>query len=74
MKNGLSDRHPYPRKTAALGVLKVMDYAPTAVEEAQLLPVLRILLMEDPSPEARIFQPSCCSLALCGPLSASPTP
>ena len=52
VKNGLSDRHPYPRKTAALGVLKIMDYAPAAIERAELLPVLRILLMEDPSPEA----------------------
>ena len=54
VKDGLSDRNQYPRKTAALGVLKVMDYAPAAVESAQLLPVLRILLMEDPSPEARL--------------------
>ena len=53
VKNGLSDRHPYPRKTAALGVLKVLDYAPSAVERNHLLPVLRILLMEDPAPEAR---------------------
>lgn len=53
VKAGLSDKHPYPRKAAAMGVLKIMDYAPEAVERAQLLHIVRILLMDDPSPEAR---------------------
>lgn len=53
VKAGLSDKHPYPRKAAAMGVLKIMDYAPEHVERAQLLHIVRILLMDDPAPEAR---------------------
>jgi len=44
---GLADPHPYPRKTAALGVLKLHDLAPSVVAAAGLLDALARGLVED---------------------------
>jgi vesicle coat complex subunit len=48
---GLRDPHPAPRKTAALGVLKLHDLAPTAVAGTELIDTLRVMLTEDRSPD-----------------------
>jgi vesicle coat complex subunit len=44
---GLRDAAPGPRKTAALGVLKLHDLAPAAVAGARLPEALRAMLLED---------------------------
>ena len=46
---GLSDAHPYPRKTAALGILKLNDLAPATVAAAGLLDALKRGLTLDSS-------------------------
>ena len=51
LRRGLRDAHPYARKTAVMGVLKLHDCAPTAVAQAGLVEQLRVMLTEDPSPE-----------------------
>jgi vesicle coat complex subunit/outer membrane biosynthesis protein TonB len=48
---GLRDPHPAPRKTAALGVLKLHDLAPAAVAATELVATLRVMLTEDRSPD-----------------------
>jgi vesicle coat complex subunit len=47
VQQGLQDAHPYPRKTAAMGVLKIYDLHPEAVRETELLQTLRRMLLED---------------------------
>ena len=47
MQQGLQDTHPYPRKTAAMGVLKIYDLHPEAVRETELLQTLRRMLLSD---------------------------
>lgn len=47
MQQGLRDAHPYPRKTAAMGVLKIYDLHPEAVRETELLQTLREMLLTD---------------------------
>ena len=47
MQQGLQDAHPYPRKTAAMGVLKIYDLHPEAVRETELLQTLRRMLLSD---------------------------
>ena len=44
---GLKDADPYPRKTAALGVLKVHDLAPEALAETEILEEVRRMLISD---------------------------
>ena len=51
LRRGLQDAHPYARKTAVMGVLKLHDVAPSAVGQAQLVEHLRVMLTDDPSPE-----------------------
>ena len=34
IQRGLQDRHPYVRRTAVMGVLKVYNFDPTAVHNA----------------------------------------
>jgi hypothetical protein len=47
VQQGLRDAHPYPRKTAAMGVLKIYDLHPEAVRETELLQTLRSMLLTD---------------------------
>ena len=47
MQLGLKDQHPYPRKTAALGALKIHDFAPDALAETEILSDLRAMLVSD---------------------------
>ena len=47
VQQGLQDAHPYPRKTAAMGVLKIYDLHPEAVRETELLQTLRRMLLSD---------------------------
>ena len=47
VQQGLRDAHPYPRKTAAMGVLKIYDLHPEAVRETELLQTLREMLLTD---------------------------
>jgi len=44
---GLKDADPYPRKTAAMGVLKVHDLAPEALAETEILEEVRRMLISD---------------------------
>jgi len=47
IEQGLKDSHAYPRKSAAMGVLKVHDLDPSALAETELLPLVRTLLTAD---------------------------
>ena len=47
VQNGLVDKHPYPRRVAAMGVLKIYDLSPTAVRETALLDDLRTMLITE---------------------------
>jgi len=44
---GLTDAHPYPRRVAAMGVLKIYDLNAEAVRETELLDALRKMLVSD---------------------------
>ena len=45
--NGLNDPHPYPRKTAALGVLKIYDLDKESLFETEILPTIRKMVLTD---------------------------
>jgi len=47
VQRGLKDKHPYPRRVAAMGVLKIYDLNPTAVRETSLLDDLRRMLISE---------------------------
>jgi len=47
VQKGLVDKHPYPRRVAAMGVLKIYDLNPTAVRETSLLDDLRKMLIAE---------------------------
>ena len=47
LKNALTDKDPYVRKTAALAVAKLYEILPESVENAQIFPVLLKLLNDE---------------------------
>jgi hypothetical protein len=44
---GLQDKHPYPRKTAAMGVLKIHDLDREALLETEILQTVRAMVLTD---------------------------
>ena len=51
LRAGLRDPHPAPRRAASLGVLKLHDVAPAAVDGSGLVDDLRVMLTEDRAPD-----------------------
>ncbi|KIY91802.1 AP-4 complex subunit beta [Monoraphidium neglectum] len=48
---GLGDRHPYVRRTAVMGVLKIWHMSPDTVTNSGIVDQVRSLLYQDPDPQ-----------------------
>lgn len=54
VQKGLTDQHPYVRRTAVMGVLKMYHMEKHVVEENKLPEILRKMLLEDPDAQVGI--------------------
>lgn len=50
IRRGLEDRHPYVRRTAVMGVLKVWTFDPAAVQNSGMLETVFVMLTRDTDP------------------------
>ncbi|GBF87867.1 beta-adaptin A [Raphidocelis subcapitata] len=48
---GLSDKHPYVRRTAVMGVLKIWHMSPDTVSHTGMVEQVRSMLYQDPDPQ-----------------------
>jgi hypothetical protein len=53
LRTALDDAHPYVRRTAVMGVLKVHYVDAEMVERLSLLESLRVSALHDPDPQVR---------------------
>jgi vesicle coat complex subunit len=54
LRTGLEDAHPYVRRTAVMGVLKVHCVDADMVERLALLEPLRVSALNDPDPQVSL--------------------
>jgi vesicle coat complex subunit len=54
LKTAIRDSNPYVRTMAAMGILKLYYLAPAACKDAELVPALKRLLMNDPDPQVQL--------------------